>query len=88
MLKTYDLSVNLDIMCSPRITICKGRFQTSDPFVQRVIGRYPGVTLVSERPDEPIGVRDVAFPVAQPVVVSNGGLQIKERQPQGARVTG
>ena len=86
MLKTYELACNIDIMCSPRITIAKGRFETSDPHVQRVIGHYPGVTFISERPDEPVGI-GTSFPVVQPVVVSNGGLQVKERRTQGGRVS-
>jgi hypothetical protein len=85
MLKTYELACNIDIMCSPRITIAKGRFETSDPHVQRVIGHYPGVTFVSERPDEPIGI-GTSFAHVESVVVTNScGLQMKEKRPASAR---
>ncbi len=88
MLKRYELSVNIDIMSQPRITASKGRFETSDPRVQRILSGYPGVTLVDERADEPIGVGS-SFATVEPVRVTNsGGLQFKEKQPAAsARVT-
>jgi len=81
MIKTYELAANLDIMGTPRVTASKGRFSTSDRRIQMILRAYPGVTLVSERPDEPIGPGN-SFPPVQGVVVTNGGLQLKEQKPR------
>jgi hypothetical protein len=82
MLKTYDLACNIDIMCQPRITLSKGRYSTSDKKTQRVLDRYPGVTLISTGPDEPPKRNpDIACAPIPQTVVTNGGLQIKEKRP-------
>jgi hypothetical protein len=86
MLKTYELACNIDIMSQPRITLGKGRFSTSDPKIQRVLGGYPGVTLIStepepvQRPLTPAEALALHGPAPEPVRVSNGGVQMKPKK--------
>jgi hypothetical protein len=70
MLKTYELACNIDIMCSPRITISKGR--------------YPGITLISTEEEPARRPLTAAEGLAlygngpEPVRVTAGGVQMKE----------
>ena len=93
MLTIYDLACNIDILGTPRITASKGQFRTSDPRVQRILSRYPGVTLVATEPDtpapcvggEPAGNSPVRSDV--PEVRNYVGVQMKERRPIGGRLS-
>jgi hypothetical protein len=88
MLNTYYLERAIDILSEPRVTAGRGRFQTSDPRVQLILSRYPGVTLVSSeeepkrRPLTPEEAVQLHGPGIEPVRVSNTvGVQMKERRP-------
>ena len=92
MLKIYDLANNIDILSTPRITASKGRFETSDPRVQRILSRYPGVTLISVEPDaqapcaggEVAGTHSPAAPAE--TVRTVPGIQFKPTRERGGRV--
>jgi hypothetical protein len=82
MIRCYEVERNVDILGPVRITIAKGRYETSDEFIQSRISKYPGVRLVASRADEPIGIGDNPFPPApgDPIVTSVVGLQMKEKK--------
>ena len=84
MLKIYDLANNIDILSTPRITASKGRFSSSDPRVQRILSRYPGVSLISSEPDPPpanLTAEQFGAVPQQSTVRTTAGLQIRERRP-------
>jgi hypothetical protein len=93
MVNTYFIERAVDVMSTPRVTVGRGRFQTSDPHVQRILSGYPGVTLIStedepaRRPLTPAEGLSLYGPGPEPVRVTAGGVQMKERRPQGGRGT-
>jgi hypothetical protein len=88
MLNTYFLERAIDVLSEPRVTAGRGRFQTSDPRVQLILSRYPGVSLVSSedepasRPLTPAEAVQLHGPGIETVRVSNTvGVQMKPKLP-------
>jgi hypothetical protein len=86
MLNKYFIERSIDVMSQsgPRVTVGRGRFQTSDPHVIRTLSRYPGVTLISSEPEptqRPLTAAEglaLYGPGPEPVRISPGGVQMKE----------
>jgi hypothetical protein len=95
MFNIYVSECNVEIAQGPgrpRIIMAKGvRFSGTDKAVQRVLKTYPRVALVSSEPEPAPAKLDTASAVAlhdpapEPVRVTAGGVQMKERRPQGGR---
>jgi hypothetical protein len=93
MIATYEIERPVDILGEgPRVTLAAGRYSTSDAAVQRKIGHYPGIRLISlesENPapcagGEPAGIHRAAPPEVE--VRNHCGIQFKEKRPIGGRV--
>jgi hypothetical protein len=89
----FELSCNIDILGSPRITVSKGKYDTSDERVIRRLRGYPGVTLLrTESENPPIfagGELEGTYRRAPPEVEVKtwpGGVSFKEKRPIGGRV--
>jgi len=93
MAKTYILERPISVLrWGKRFDAPGGRYTTSDRDMQRILDRYPGVTLISTEPETPApcaggevaGTHSPAPPEVE--VRTRPGLQLRERRPIGGRV--
>jgi hypothetical protein len=91
-LNTYEIDQLINVLRGQlHVVIGRGRYQTDNGDIIRVIHSYPGVRFLGSVPTPPptlAGGESQAVPVPTETAVSTTpGLQMKERRPQGGRVS-
>jgi hypothetical protein len=86
MKATYEIERPVDIIGEgPRVTLAAGRYSTSDAAIQRKIGHYPGIRLISMESETAAatagGTIGPGAVVSSEVEVRNHvGIQLREKR--------
>ncbi len=91
-LNTYEIEQPINVLRGQlHVVIGRGRYQTDNGDIIRVIHSYPGVRFLGSVPTAPptlAGGESKAAPIPTETAVSTtAGLQMKERRPQGGRIS-